>query len=92
MPLRSWARSMLMGSPPPAAHHGDLRMLWGSSSTLQSQTNHLVTSLNVLRRSGELRLETADHSLHELAELAPRLYALVKQMRVELLSVRGSRK
>lgn len=92
MPLRRWARGMLLGSPPPAAHHGDLRMIWGSSSTLQSQTNQLVTALNVLLKTGELRIDTAEQSLLELAELAPRLYSLVKQMRVELLSVRGSRK
>jgi|GEM_PF-3886000 len=89
MPLRRWARSMLLGSPPQAAHHGDLRLIWGSSSTLQSQANQLVTALNVLRKTGELRLDTADQSLRELAELAPRLYSLVKQMRVELLSTRG---
>ena len=92
LPLRRWAREQLLGSQPQAAHHGDLRMIWGSSSTLQSQANQLVTSLNVLRKSGELRLDTGDQSLRELAELAPRLYSLVKQMRVELLSIRGSRK
>lgn len=89
MPLRRWARGMLLGAPPQAAHPADLRRIWGSSSTLQSQANQLVTSLNILRKTGELRLDTAEQSLHELAELAPRLYSLVKQMRVELLSIRG---
>lgn len=92
MPLRRWARGMLLGSPPPAAHPGDLRLIWSSSSTLQSQTNQLVTSLNILQKTGELRLETADQALRGLAELAPRLHSLVKQLRVELLSIRGSRK
>lgn len=91
MPLRRWARDLLLGSQPHAAHPSELRLLWTSSSTLQSQTNQLVTSLNILRKTGELRPETADQSLRELAELAPRLYSLVKQMRVELLSIRGRR-
>ena len=89
LPLRRWARDHLLGQKPPAAHPVDLRFVWSSSSTLQSQLNQLVTALNVLRKAGELRMDSADQSLRELAELAPRLYSLVKQMRVDLLSVRG---
>ena len=92
LPVRRWARETLLGSPPVAAHHADLRSIWSSSSTLQSQTNQAVAALNVLQKSGELRLDSAEQSLRELAELAPRVYSLVKQMRVELLSIRGSKK
>ena len=91
MPLRRWARGLLLGSKPHAAYPGELRLIWSSSSTLQSNANQLVSCLNVLRQNGELRLDTACQSLQELAELAPRLYALVRQMRAELLSVRGQR-
>ncbi|MEP7295751.1 MAG: hypothetical protein ABI702_06135 [Burkholderiales bacterium] len=88
LPLRRWARDLLLGSPPQAAHPRDLRLIWSSSSTLQSQTNQLVAALNALRKTGELQLDTADQTLRGLAELAPRLYSLVKEMRVELLSIR----
>lgn len=91
LPLRRWARETLLGSPPVAAHHADLRLIWSSSSTLQSQTNQAVAALNVLQKSGELRLDNAEQSLRDLVELVPRLYNLVKQMRVELLSVTGRR-
>lgn len=90
LPLRRWARDLLLGVQPQHAHHGDLRLIWASSSTLQSQANQLVTALNVLRKTGDLRHETAEQPLRDLAELAPRLYSLVKQMRVELMSVRTS--
>lgn len=92
LPVRRWARELLLGRQPQAAHSGDLRLIWASSSTLQSNANQLVSCLNSLRQNGELRLDTADRSLRDLAELAPCLYTLVKQMRVELFSIRGSRK
>lgn len=90
LPLGRWARRALLGTPTPAAQPTELRALWSSSSTLQSNTNQLVERLNQLHLSGDLSRDSADQTLRELAVLAPRLYSLVKQMRVELLSVRSS--
>lgn len=90
LPLGPWARRTLLGAPCPAAQPAELRALWSSSSTLQSNTNQLVERLNQLHLAGDLNRDSADQTLHDLALIAPQLHQLVCQMRVELLSVRSS--
>jgi hypothetical protein len=90
LPLRKWARRTLLGTPTPAAQPQELRSIWSSSSTLQSNTNQLCENLNRLQLVGELNLRAADQTLRDLAVLAPELHQLVRQMRVELASLKRS--
>ncbi len=90
MPLGTWARRTLLGTPTPAAQPAELRALWSSSSTLQSNTNQLVEKLNLLHLQNELNLGSAGPTLLELAELAPRLHTIVCLMRIELANLKGS--
>lgn len=90
MPLRRWARTTLLdGAAPTVAVPMELRQLWSDSSPLQSNANQLVERLNELRRAGQLDWATAAPSLRGLAEIAPRLYALVCRLRLELLGARS---
>ena len=89
LPLRRWARRTLLGTPTPAAQPAELRDLWSRSSTLQSNTNQLVERLNQLHLSADLNLGSAEPTLLELAELAPRLHTIVCLMRIELANLRG---
>ncbi len=94
LPLRRWARRTLLGTPTPAAQPAELRSLWSSSSTLQSNFNQLCENLNRLHLQDELTFASANQTLREtlrdLAVLAPQLHQLVRQMRVELASLKGA--
>lgn len=92
LPLRRWARRTLLGTSTPAAQPQELRSIWSSSSTLQSNTNQLCENLNRLHLQNELSLGAADQTLRDLAVLAPELHQLVRQMRVELASLKGARR
>ena len=90
MPLRRWARRTLLGVKIVPALPSELRAIWGSSSTLQSNLNQAAARLDELRLAGELTLENAGAPLHELLQLYPQLYSLVRAMRLELATMRGA--
>lgn len=89
LPLRRWARQVLLGVPVSAVRPAELRELWAASSTLQSNFNQLCARLNELHQAGDLRLDSAETTLRNLAALAPELHRLVCLMRVELAALRG---
>lgn len=90
MPLRRWARRTLLGVTIVAAQPAELRAIWGASSTLQSNLNQAAARLDELRLAGELTQEGASAILLELLELYPQLYSLVRSMRLELATMRGT--
>ena len=90
MPLRRWARRTLLGATITPALSSELRQIWSSSSTLQSNFNQLCSNLNQMDQTGELSLATCEPALLELARLAPGLHQLVRSMRLELTMMRGA--
>lgn len=90
LPLARWARRTLLSTPTPAAQPQELRSIWSESSTLQSNTNQLVERLNQLHQAGDLTLGSASQTLQELVAIAPDLHNLVRQMRVQLVALKGS--
>lgn len=90
LPVRRWARRTLLGMRTPAARPVELRKLWGSSSTLQSNLNQVAARLGEMSLAAELNQEAALEQLGELLSLYPALYELVRTMRLELVSMRGN--
>ena len=90
LPVRRWARRTLLGTRTPAARPVELRQIWGSSSTLQSNLNQVAARLDEMRLASVLNQETASEHLGELLSLYPALYELVRTMRLELVSMRGT--
>lgn len=89
MPLRRWARRTLMGVKIAAAQPTELRAIWSKSSTLQSNLNQVAARLDELRVAGELTEKKASSALLELQLFYTELHALVKKMRLELVTGRG---
>jgi len=88
LPLAAWARVRLLRDRSPArSQHAELVEIWRDSSTIQSNFNQLVSRLNELHSAGELHVHTAAPTLVELRQIAPRMYRLVKALRLELTRV-----
>ncbi|MES2992643.1 MAG: hypothetical protein V4844_14570 [Pseudomonadota bacterium] len=87
LPLRRWARRVLIGTPIAATRPAELRALWTESSTLQANFNQLVERLNFLHQAGELDLTGCERAFRDLAHLVPELHQLVCSMRVELAAL-----
>lgn len=90
LPLRRWARRVLLGRKISAAQPLELRRLWTESSTLQSNFNQLVSRLDELRVAGALNASTVGEHLAALLIVVPDLHHLVRLMRVELASLRSA--
>ncbi|MEO8807074.1 MAG: hypothetical protein ABI433_13425 [Burkholderiaceae bacterium] len=90
VPVRRWARRVLLGVKVAAAQPAELRAIWSETSTLQSNLNQVAARLDELRLAGELTQERASSTLVELLRLYPALYQLVRSMRLELATMRGA--
>ena len=90
LPLRRWARRVLLGHRVSAAQPAELRRMWTASSTLQSNFNQLVARLAELRAADELNAATASDHLVALLAVVPDLHSLVRDMRLQLASLKAA--